>query len=96
MEELVRIGHHIIIGLGITLLTYTAGKQVVAGIYNVSDFILINGYILQLAVPLGHMGFVSRDISRGLNEISSVMDIYKMPTVSNSEKSEENNRRGPS
>ncbi len=88
--ELVRIGHHIIIGLGITLLTYTAGKQVVAGIYNVSDFILINGYILQLAVPLGHMGFVSRDISRGLNEMSSVMDIYKMPTVSNSEKSEEN------
>lgn len=87
--ELVRIGHHIIIGLGVTLLSYTAGKQVIAGIYNVSDFVLINGYIFQLAVPLGHMGFISRDIRRGLNEMSSVMDLYKIPTDSKSENNKE-------
>ncbi|MEI6188452.1 MAG: ATP-binding cassette domain-containing protein, partial [Alphaproteobacteria bacterium] len=87
--ELLRIGHHIIIGLGVTLLTYTAGKQVVEGTYNISDFILINGYILQLAVPLGHMGFVSRDIRRGLNEMSGVMDLYKIPTDSKSENNKE-------
>lgn len=75
--EFVRIGQHLIIGMGIILLTYTAGKQALSNIYDVSDFILINGYILQLAVPLSQMGFVARDVRKGLNEIQGVMALYQ-------------------
>jgi ABC-type transport system involved in Fe-S cluster assembly fused permease/ATPase subunit len=80
--ELVRIGQSLIIGVGLILLTYTAGKQTLLSIYNVSDFVLINGYILQFAAPLSHMGFIARDIRKGLNELANIMEIYKMDPIS--------------
>ncbi|OJW52756.1 MAG: hypothetical protein BGO67_04715 [Alphaproteobacteria bacterium 41-28] len=75
--ELVRIGQSFIIGIGLVLLTYTAGKQALSSGFDASDFVLINGYILQFAAPLHHIGFIVRDIRRGLNELANVMEIYK-------------------
>ena len=74
--EFVRIGQSFIIGCGLVWLTYTAGKQTLLSVYNVSDFILINGYVLQFAAPLSFMGFVARDIRKGLNDFASIMEIY--------------------
>jgi len=91
--ELIRIGHHVIIGCGIVLLTYMAGKQIVDGVFNVSDFVLINGYIFQLSIPLGQMGFVSNDIRRGLNKMLGVMELYKIPNISNSDKNKHSIKR---
>lgn len=79
--ELVRIGQSVIIGIGVIFLTYVAGHQTLSNIYNVSDFVLINGYILQLAAPLSQMGFVARDIRKGSNELASVMEIYKTKPI---------------
>jgi len=80
--EFVRIGQSFIIGLGLIILTYTAGKQTLLSAYDVSDFVLINGYILQFAVPLSHMGFIAREIRRGINELTDIMKFYntKSPT----------------
>jgi ABC-type transport system involved in Fe-S cluster assembly fused permease/ATPase subunit len=81
--ELVRIGQSLIIGAGLIFLTLTAGKQTLLNIYDVSDFVLINGYILQFTAPLSHMGFIARDIRKGLNELIDIMEIYKTkPTTS--------------
>ncbi|MBW8308813.1 MAG: ATP-binding cassette domain-containing protein [Candidatus Paracaedibacteraceae bacterium] len=74
--EFVRIGQNLIIGLGLIIFTYTAGKQTLLNIYNVSDFVLINGYVLQFAAPLSHMGAIARSIRRGLNELTGIMEIY--------------------
>lgn len=82
--EFVKIGQSIIIGLGLVILTYAAGKQTLLSIYNVSDFVLINGYILQFAAPLGAIGFVTRDIRRGINNLSNIMEIYNIKPVSSS------------
>ncbi|MBY0273418.1 MAG: ATP-binding cassette domain-containing protein [Alphaproteobacteria bacterium] len=75
--ELVQIGQNLIIGAGLILLTYTAGKQTLLNVYDVSDFVLINGYVLQFAAPLGQMGFIARNMRRGLNEFSDIMKIYR-------------------
>jgi len=81
--ELIRIGQSIIIGLGLILLTYTAGKQTLLSVYNVSDFVLINGYVLQFVAPLSQMGFIARNIRRGLNEFSSIMEVLRItPAIS--------------
>lgn len=81
--EYVRIGQSLIIGIGLILLTYTAGQQTLLSVYDVSDFVLINGYILQFAAPLGHMGFIVRDIRRGMNEMASIVEILKIePEIS--------------
>lgn len=86
--EYVHIGQNIIIGIGLILLTYTAGQQILSSVYDISDFILINGYILQFAAPLGHIGFIARDIRRGMNELASIADILKIKpeTLTSSEK----------
>lgn len=75
--EFVQIGQSLIIGAGLVLTTYTAGKQTLLNVYDVSDFVLINGYLLQFATPLGQMGFIARNVRRGLNELADVMKIYK-------------------
>ncbi len=74
--EFVRIGQSLIIGIGLVILTYTAGQQALLSAYDVSDFVLINGYVLQFAAPLSHMGFIARDIRRGINELAGIMEIY--------------------
>ncbi|MBX9621536.1 MAG: ATP-binding cassette domain-containing protein [Alphaproteobacteria bacterium] len=75
--ELVQIGQSLIIGGGLVLLTYTAGKQTLLNVYDISDFVLINGYILQFAAPLGQMGFIARNARKGFNELADVMKIYR-------------------
>lgn len=62
--EFVRIGQSFIIGCGLVWLTYLFGKQTLLSVYNVSDFILINGYVLQFAAPLSFMGFVGTRYSK--------------------------------
>ncbi|MBY0272903.1 MAG: ATP-binding cassette domain-containing protein [Alphaproteobacteria bacterium] len=75
--ELVQIGQSLIIGGGLVLLTYTAGKQTLLNVYDVSDFVLINGYVLQFVAPLSQMGFIARNVRRGFNELADVMKIYR-------------------
>lgn len=75
--EIVRIGQRLIIGSGIIVLIFIAGNQVVLSNYDISDFILINGYILQFAAPLGHMGLIIKDIRRGFTELDDILSIYK-------------------
>lgn len=89
--EFVRIGQSLIIGLGLIILTYTAGKQALQSTYDVSDFVLINGYILQFAAPLSHMGFIAREIRRGINELASIMEIYNTKPAT-SQPSEKNSK----
>jgi ABC-type transport system involved in Fe-S cluster assembly fused permease/ATPase subunit len=75
--EFVQIGQKLIIGVGLVLTTYVAGKQTLLNIYDVSDFVLINGYLLQFTAPLGQMGFIVNNMWKGINELSDVMKIYK-------------------
>lgn len=75
--ELIRIGQSVIIGFGLILFTYAAGQQTLSSIYDVSDFVLINGYVLQFVTPLSQIGFIARNFRSGMNELASVMEIFK-------------------
>ncbi|OJW54534.1 MAG: hypothetical protein BGO67_10085 [Alphaproteobacteria bacterium 41-28] len=79
--ELVRIGQSFIIGIGLILLTYTAGKQTLSSGVNVSDSVFINGYVLQFAVPLHYIEFIVRDIRKGVNELANVMEILRTKPI---------------
>ena len=73
--ELVTLGQGVIMGIGLIALTWLSGTQVMAGTLRISDFILINVYLLQFMAPLGHFGYVLRDINEGLTNIEEVMNI---------------------
>ncbi len=73
--EIVHMGQGIIVGFGLLLLIWLVGNEVMQGTKSVGDFILINGYLLQFANPLGWLGHFFREIRQGLTAIESVMKI---------------------
>jgi ATP-binding cassette subfamily B protein len=75
LGELVTLGQGIIMGLGIIILTWLSGNQVMNGTLKVSDFILINVYLLQFMGPLGQFGYIFRGMNEGITNLEDVMKI---------------------
>lgn len=73
--ESIRLGQVIILGIGLTLITWLVGNDVALGNLEVGDFVLFNGYLLQLVIPLGLLGYIFRDIRKGLTDMENVMEI---------------------
>ncbi len=73
--ELVTLGQGLIMGIGLILLTWLSGLQVIQGTLHVSDFVLINVYLLQFITPLGHFGYVLRDMNEGLTNLDEIMTL---------------------
>lgn len=65
----------LILGLGLALMTFLVGKAVAKGNFTVGDFILFNGYILQLITPVSLLGHITQDIKKALIDMKDVMDI---------------------
>lgn len=75
-------GQGIIMGLGLIMLTYLSGMSVMNGTLLISDFVLINGYLLQFMTPLSSFGFILRDINEGLTNVDEMLKILdEKPTV---------------
>lgn len=75
LGELVTLGQGIIMGLGIIVLTWLSGNQVISGTLRVSDFILINVYLLQFMGPLAQFGYIFRGMNEGITNLEDVMKI---------------------
>lgn len=76
-ETLMQVGEALIIGTGLTILTIISGFAVTKGLLQISDFVLINGYILQFIMPLQHFGYILQQIRRGLNDIEDVVRLMR-------------------
>jgi ATP-binding cassette subfamily B protein len=75
--ELVTLGQGIIMGIGLIALTWLSGTQVIRGVLKVSDFILINVYLLQFMAPLGNFGYVLRDMNEGITNLEEATNILE-------------------
>lgn len=73
--SLSHVGQALILGFGLSSLTYLIGQGVLKGSLTVGDFILFNGYILQFIVPLGILGQVTQDIKKALIDMKGVLDL---------------------
>ncbi|TAN04329.1 MAG: ABC transporter ATP-binding protein/permease [Rhodanobacteraceae bacterium] len=62
----------LVIAIGVTLLMAMAAQGVVAHKLSVGDIVMVNGWLLQLAIPLNMLGFTWRQIKQG------VIDMEKM------------------
>lgn len=73
--EIMHIGQGIIMGVGLIILTWLSGIKVFQGDLHVSDFVLINGYLLQFMMPLGQFGYVFRSISEGVTNFKDILNL---------------------
>jgi len=74
-NQLVVLFQAVIIGLGLTVLTLLSGSAVLNHQLNLSDFVLINGYLLQFAIPLSYFGDTLRDMRKATNDMQAVVEI---------------------
>lgn len=73
----IHFGQGVIMGLGLIILTVLSGSGVMSGTLKISDFVLINVYLLQFISPLGNFGYVLRDINEGLTNFVEVGKILE-------------------
>ncbi len=70
--SLLNIGQGAIVAVGLTVVMGMAAAGVVAGRMTVGDFVLVNSYLVQLAIPLNFLGFVYREIKQSLADMESM------------------------
>ena len=69
------IGQNAIITLGVTALMWRAASGVVSGEMTVGDMVLVNAYLLQLAVPLNLLGMMYRQVKQALTNLERLFGL---------------------
>ena len=70
-------GQTVLVTLGITLMMVMAAYGVRAGTMTVGDFVMVNTYLLQLAMPLGFLGTVYREIKQSLVDLEVMFGLLR-------------------
>ena len=73
--NLSQIGQAVILGIGLSSLTYLVGRGVTTGSLSVGDFVLFNGYILQFIIPVSMLGMVTQNIKKAIVDMKGVIDV---------------------
>lgn len=74
------LGQSLILGIGLSSLTYFVSQGVLEGSLTVGDFILFNGYILQFVIPVSILGQITQDIKKALINMKGVFDLLLTPS----------------
>lgn len=69
------IGQAILIAIGMVSAMLIAAIGVLRGDHTVGDFVLVNAYLLQLAIPLNFLGTVYREIRQALVDMGDMFDL---------------------
>lgn len=73
------IGQAGIVAIGLTLLLWRAAAGVVAGTMTLGDFVLVNAFLIQLAVPLNYLGMVYREVKQALTNLERMFALLDQP-----------------
>jgi ATP-binding cassette subfamily B protein len=77
--SLLNAGQALIVSLGVTALMVFAGFGVVGGTMSVGDFVMVNAYLIQVAMPLNLLGTVYREIKQSLIDLEALFGLLGQP-----------------
>ncbi|WP_020593174.1 ABCB family ABC transporter ATP-binding protein/permease [Kiloniella laminariae] len=66
-----------VISLGASLMMVMSAYGVSSGAMTVGDFVMVNAYLLQLAMPLNFLGFVYREIRQALIDMHTMFELIR-------------------
>lgn len=82
------VGQDLIIGITLIIFSIMCTYKVLYQGYNISDFILINSYVLQFSIPLGSLGFILGDFYGQLTHMEKVIELLgHTPKIKDGKKS---------
>src|SRR5574337_206515 len=65
----------LVIAIGVTVLMAMAASEVVTHKLSVGDIVMVNGWLLQLAIPLNMLGFTWRQIKQGVIDMEHMFGL---------------------
>ncbi len=68
-------GQSAIIAIGVTAMMWRAAAGVVSGQMSIGDLVLVNAYLLQLAIPLNFLGMVYREVKQALTNMERLFGL---------------------
>ena len=68
-------GQSAIIAIGVTVMMWRAAAGVVSGAMSLGDLVLVNAYLLQLAIPLNFLGMVYREVKQALTNMERLFGL---------------------
>nr|WP_246116890.1 ABC transporter ATP-binding protein/permease [Denitrobaculum tricleocarpae] len=68
-------GQAIVISIGVVAIMVMAAMGVVAGVMTLGDFVMVNAYLIQLAMPLNLLGTVYREIKQSLIDMEVMFNL---------------------
>jgi len=74
-RALLNVGQNAIVTFGVTALMWRAAAGVVAGDLTVGDLVLVNAYLLQLAIPLNSLGMMYREVKQALANLERLFGL---------------------
>jgi ATP-binding cassette subfamily B protein len=69
------VGQALVVAIGMTGMMVLAANGIVAGRMTMGDFVLVNAYLIQIAMPLNLLGTVYREIKQALIDLEAVFDL---------------------
>jgi ATP-binding cassette subfamily B protein len=70
-------GQAVVISTGVVAIMIMAAMGVVAGTMTLGDFVMVNAYLIQLAMPLNMLGTVYREIKQALIDMEVMFDLLR-------------------
>ena len=69
------LGQAVIIAVGVSLMMWRAAVGVAEGSMTVGDIVLVNAFLIQLYMPLNHLGVLYREIRQSLTDIERMFQL---------------------